>query len=85
MVNVSGLVILILLGSILLFRAHGFWLWFKYLRWKWKAISYYEREDRRRKGLCVKCGYDLRASKVRCPECGTPFESKIVPPAKSEI
>lgn len=34
------------------------------------------RRKRKKLGLCVKCGYDLRGSNERCTECGTTFSNQ---------
>ncbi len=45
---------------------------FGFLFWR-SFVPLYRRRKRKKLGLCLKCGYDLRGSQERCPECGTEF------------
>jgi hypothetical protein len=46
----------------------------------WSVLILRRRRIRERPGHCTSCGYDLRASLEKCPECGTPRLETAVHP-----
>jgi hypothetical protein len=64
----SGVMVIVPYWVLVLVSAIGPGVW---------GIKWWERRRRFGEGRCQKCGYDVRASPERCPECGTEIGTRF--------
>lgn len=51
----------------------------------WTSLAVERKKHWLARGLCVGCGYDLRASPGRCPECGLPVVRRPLLAPQSDV
>jgi hypothetical protein len=64
--HVIGIDDWLLIAVTLILPAFWLWTWRRQRQAEWRLVH----------GYCPACGYDLRGSKERCPECGIPIPAK---------
>lgn len=57
-------------GNLIVIGAVAIGLIAAYLRSRYQLNRDLNRWERKNRGYCIHCGYDLRATPKRCPECG---------------
>lgn len=69
--STSGIAVLLWILHLLFGGIGSIWPLVRLIGWRRRR-----QRLRREIGLCLNCGYDLRASRERCPECGVPVSAK---------
>jgi hypothetical protein len=66
--------------ALVLISAFAWWLLRDIFSDLWVRWRLRRHRNRFGPGMCTRCGYDVRATSGRCPECGEPVKTMQPPP-----